>query len=74
MGISGSEARSGCRRPAACGPAGPTPGRREVRVERGPLVVVEVVSLVIDHEVQHRALGERGRLVEDQVAVFHESP
>jgi len=34
-------------------------------VERGTLLVVEVVSLVIDDEVEHRALGERGRFIED---------
>jgi len=39
-----------------------------MRVERLALLVVQVVALVVDHEVHGRALGEERRLVDDDSA------
>jgi hypothetical protein len=39
-------------------------------VERTPLIVREVVTFVVGHEIDDRAIGERRRLVQDEATLL----
>ena len=47
---------------------GALPARREMRAERLALLVVQVVALVVDNEIQRRALRQERRLIDDDAA------